>query len=125
MKSRRTAVLVLALTAVLAFPGASTGATFRVKASGDSPTNFAWMPDFRHITKGNRIRWTNPTGATHIVSAYSNNWSKNTTIAPGERTSKVFNKTGSYLYRCTRPGHSTLTNGNCDGMCGEVHVTRN
>ena len=44
MQARRLAVSALALTAVLAFPGVSTGETFRVKASGDSPTNFSWMP---------------------------------------------------------------------------------
>jgi plastocyanin len=125
MKPRRIAPAAIAITALLAFPGTSSGDTFRVKATGDSPTTFEWMPDFRHITKGNRIRWTNPTGATHRVVAYSNNWSKNTAIAPGERTSKVFRQTGEYLYRCTRPGHSTLTNGDCGGMCGEIHVTRN
>lgn len=125
MTPRRIATTALAITALLAFPGTSAGDTFRVKAAGDSPTTFKWMPDFRHITKGNRVRWTNPTGATHRVIAYSNNWSKNTAIAPGERTAKVFRRAGKYLYRCTRPGHSTLTNGDCKGMCGEVHVTRN
>lgn len=124
MRPRRTATAALAIAALLAFPGTSSGDTFRVKAAGDSPTTFKWMPDFRHITKGNRVRWTNPTGATHRVVAYSNNWSKNSAIAPGERTAKVFRKTGQYLYRCTRPGHSTVTNGDCNGMCGEIHVTR-
>jgi plastocyanin len=124
MKPRRIAAVALSVAAVLALSGTSSGATFRVKAAGDSPTTFKWMPDFRHITKGNRIRWTNPTGATHRVVAYSNNWSKKTAIAPGERTSKVFRRTGSYLYRCTRPGHSTLANGDCSGMCGEIHVTK-
>ena len=114
MKPRRMAAAALAVIAVLAFPGTSAGDTFRVKAIGDSPTTYEWMPDFRHIIKGNRFRWTNPTG---------NNWSKNTAIAPGERTSKVFRSTGSYLYRCTRPGHSALANGDCTGMCGEIHVT--
>ena len=123
MKPRRMTAVALAVTAVLAFPGTSAGDTFRVKAAGDSPTTFKWMPDFRHIIKGNRIRWTNPTDTTHRVVAYSNNWSKNTAIAPGERTSKVFRSAGEYLYRCTRPGHSALANGDCTGMCGEIHVT--
>ncbi len=125
MTPRRIAAVALAITAVLALSGTASGDTFRVKAAGDSPTTFKWMPDFRHITKGNRVRWTNPTGATHRVVAYSNNWTKNTSIAPGERTSKVFRTTGAYFYRCTRPGHSTLANGDCSGMCGEVHVTNN
>lgn len=125
MSARRLAVSALALTAVVAFPGVSTGETFRVRAQGSSPTDFSWMPDFRHITKGNRILWRNPTDATHRVTAYSDNWSKDSAIAPGETTAKRFRKAGRYLYRCTRPGHSTLAAGECDGMCGTIHVTRN
>ena len=123
MKARRLAVSALALTAVVAFPGVSSGETFRVKAAGSTTSGFSWMPDFRHITKGNRIVWRNPTDVTHRVIAYSNNWSKEAEIAPGETTAKRFPNRGRYLYRCTRPGHSTLANGECDGMCGTIHVT--
>ena len=124
MPARRLAVSALALIAVVAFPGTSTGETFRVRAAGSTPTDFSWMPDSRHITTGNRVLWRNPTDATHRVVAYSNNWSKNSAIAPGETTAKRFPNRGRYLYRCTRPGHSTLSNGECEGMCGTIHVTR-
>ena len=122
----RIPVVVTALAALtlLGAPGTAPAATFAVKATGDAPTNFRWMPDFRHIVKGNRVRWKNPTEATHRVVSYSGPWSKNTAIAPGETTSKRFRKPGKYLYRCTMTGHSTLSNGECRGMCGEVHVTR-
>ncbi len=114
----------VALAALALLPGSSPGATFRVKASG-SPGTFAWEPDFRHITKGNRIKWTNPTDASHRVVAYKGPWSKETTIAPGESTTKRFRRAASYRYRCTFPGHSTLSSdGTCSGMCGTIHVTR-
>ena len=116
-----TAVAALSLTAV---PATAPAATFGVRATGDAPTNFRWMPDFRHIVKGNRVSWKNPTEATHRVVSYSGPWDKNTAIAPGETTAKRFRKPGKYLYRCTVTGHSTLSNGECRGMCGEVHVTR-
>ena len=116
-----TVVAALSLTGV---PATAPAATFGVRATGDAPTNFRWEPDFRHIVKGNRVRWRNPTEATHRVVAYSGRWSKETAIAPGESTSKRFRRVGRYLYRCTVPGHSTLSDGECTGMCGEVHVTR-
>ncbi len=115
----------LAVSLLLGVPGTAPAATFVVKATGDAPTNFRWMPDFRHIVKGNRVRWKNPTEATHRVVSYSGPWTKNMSIAPGETTAKRFRKPGKYLYRCTVTGHSTLSNGECTGMCGQVHVTRN
>ena len=117
------AVSVVALGLLVSFPGTSMGDSFRVRAVGSSPTDFAWDPSFRHITKGDRIVWKNTTQASHRVVAYKGRWSKNTTIGPGERTRKRFRRTGTYKYRCTLPGHSTLTDGNCQGMCGTVHVT--
>ena len=116
-----------ALVAVIALgllPASSPGATFRVRAAG-SPGSFRWDPDFRHITKGNRIKWTNPTDYSHRVVAYKGRWSKETTIAPGETTRKRFRRAGTYKYRCTFAGHSTLSSdGTCSGMCGTIHVTR-
>ena len=123
MKSRRRTAVALAVMILLAFPTTSLGDTFRVKASGSMPSDFRWMPDFHGISKGDRVRWTNPTETTHRVVAYKGPWSKNTAIAPGERTSKVFDRNGAYYYRCTRPGHSTLIDGDCNGMCGHIHVS--
>ena len=120
----RLIAMTSAVALLLAFPGTSSGDTYRVRAAG-SAGSFRWEPDFRHITKGNRVKWTNPTDATHRVVAYRGRWDKNATIAPGETTAKRFRRTGRYLYRCTIAGHSTLSaDGTCTGMCGEVHVTR-
>lgn len=120
MNVRRIVVSVLALALVVVAAPAPAD-TFRVKAAGD-PGTYHWQPDFRHISKGDKIVWKNPTSANHTVTAYKGPWSKNSTIKPGERTSFRFRKNGSYKYRCKTPGHSTLTNGECNGMCGEIHV---
>jgi plastocyanin len=121
MMSRRIFVPVVALVALVGVATPSPADTSRVKASG-SPGSYRWQPDFRHIQKGDRIVWKNPTGTTHTVTAYSGPWSKNTTVPSGERTAKKFRKRGTYKYRCTIPGHSTLSGGQCNGMCGEIHV---
>ncbi len=116
--------LAAAAGLLTAVPAASLGDTVGVRAAGSVGT-WRWDPDFRHITKGDRVRWRNPTNVTHRVVAYRGRWSKSTSIAPGESTSKRFRRAGSYLYRCTVTGHSRLSSdGTCSGMCGEVHVTR-
>jgi len=120
----RLAVISIAALSLAAVPSVAGGDTARIKASG-SPGYWKWQPDFKHIYKGDRIVWKNPTSSTHRVTAYSNNWSKDTELSSsGGRTRKTFKKTGQYLYRCTMPGHSTLSGGECEGMCGEVHVAR-
>jgi plastocyanin len=97
-------------------PSVSIGETRGVKAT-DSKT---WSPDFRHIYKGDKIVWKNPTGARHRVKSYGGDWRKNALLEPGQRTSKVFKKTGPYTYRCRI--HSRLSDGECTGMCGSIHV---
>lgn len=121
MRFRR--ILVSALTLVaLVIPAAPAPAdTFRVKAVG-SPGSFKWKPGFKHITKGDKIVWKNKTSYSHTVTAYRGDWNKNSTIGPGERTRFRFGKNGTYYYRCTRPGHSSLNGNECNGMCGEIHV---
>ena len=121
MMSRRILIPVVALVALVGVATPSPADTSRVKAAG-SPGSYRWDPDFRHIQKGDRIVWKNPTGTTHTVTAYSGPWSKNTSVPAGERTSKKFRKRGTYKYRCTIPGHSSLSGGQCNGMCGEIHV---
>ena len=120
MTLRRAALSLLTL-ALVALATPAPADTFRVKAAGD-PGTYHWQPDFRHINKGDKIVWKNPTGATHTVTAYKGPWSKKASIGPGERTSFRFRKSALYKYRCMTPGHSTLTNGECNGMCGEIHV---
>ena len=123
MTFRRVLVSVLAVVALMAVATPTPAASFRVKASG-SPGNYSWQPDFRHINKGDRIVWKNPTGATHTVTAYAGEWSKNSTVPSGGKTAFKFTKKGSFKYRCMTAGHSSLNGGECNGMCGEIHVTR-
>jgi plastocyanin len=123
MTFRRILVSAVALVALMAVATPTPAASFRVKASG-SVGNYSWQPDFRHINKGDKIVWKNPTGATHTVTAYSGRWSKNSSVASGGSTSFRFRKTGAFLYRCMQPGHSSVSGGECNGMCGEIHVTR-
>ena len=55
---KRFLVVVLGLATALVWSAPSLGDTQRIKASGTS-----WSPDFRHIVKGDRIVWKNPTVA--------------------------------------------------------------
>lgn len=119
--TRKLIVLALAAVSIFAFAAPSLGDTQRVRAAGE-PGSFRWMPAERHASRGDRVVWRNPTENTHTVVAYSRNWDKKATVRSGERTSKRFRRTGVYLYRCTRPGHSTLSGGDCTGMCGKIHV---
>lgn len=122
--TRRLAVIALAVLSMTLFQAPAVGGKVTIKAVG-STGSFKWQPDFKHITLGTRVVWKNTTTANHTVAAYSPNWKKNSTIeSDGGKTSRVFKKKGSYLYRCTQPGHSEIGGGGCTGMCGEVHVTR-
>ena len=114
-KLRITLTLVMVMGLALV-PATSDAGKVRIKAT-DSRT---WSPDFKHVPPGTKVIWKNPTTSSHTVTAYSSNWSKNTSLPAGERTSKRFKKKGTFKYRCTI--HSTLVDGDCDGMCGVVHV---
>ena len=116
--TRRILVSALALVALVVLATPSPADTIRVKATADR----RWSPDFRHISKGDKIVWKNPTTGTHTVTAYKGRWSKNTSLAPGSRTAFRFTSKGAYFYRCTQPSHSSVVNGECNGMCGEIHV---
>jgi plastocyanin len=112
----RFGVLAIAAIAVLAMPGVSTGATSTVKATGQEK----WDPSFKHIEPGGKIVWKNPTGKTHDVHSYRSDWNKSVILSPGERTSKTFKKEGVFRYRCKI--HSSVSGGQCSGMCGTIHV---
>ncbi|MGH2806218.1 MAG: cupredoxin domain-containing protein [Actinomycetota bacterium] len=120
--TKRLFVLALAVVAVFAFAAPSLGDTYRFRARGTGSSS-SWEPTTRHAARGDRIVWKNPTSAGHNVVAYSRNWSKNTFLNPGERTSKRFRRAGRYKFRCDLRGHSHLTeDGVCHGMCGKVVV---
>lgn len=124
----RRAVATLVVGAVLALlPAGAWGGTFVVRAVKCAKTDAnewgrCWKPAFRHITKGNTIKWKNPASndVSHTVTAYKG-FKKDVTIAPGEATTKRFRRTGVFKYRCRF--HSQLADGECRGMCGTIHVT--
>jgi plastocyanin len=112
-------VLTLAATGLVVAPGTSTGETSRVKAAG-SPGSFSWKPATKKISKGDKVVWKNPTSADHTVTAYGGGWNKDARFSPGESVRAKFGSKGTYLYRCKL--HSTLSNGDCSGMCGKIKV---
>ena len=114
-------VVILGVSLVWLLPHSVAG-TSRIKAAGSQSDGFRWNPDSRTIGKGDTIVWSNPTGKNHTVSAYGGNWSKNTQIGPGEKTSQKFQKRGTFKFRCLVRGHSTISDGRCVGMCGKVVV---
>jgi plastocyanin len=114
---RSMLVLAVACAALVAMPATSIGGKTRIRATSDR----TWNPDFKGVAKGTKVIFKNPTSVTHNVTAYRGDWSKNTNISPGEKTSKRFTKNGAYYYRCRI--HSTLSDGECNGMCGHIHVS--
>jgi|GEM_PF-1650612 len=115
-KTRFMVAMVLAATLLLASAGVAQ-ATNVIKATSTRH----WNPASTSVAKGTKVVWKNPTTATHTVTAYSRNWSKNVTLSPGRTTSFLFKNSGTFKFRCTI--HSTLSNGVCSGMCGKVVVT--
>ncbi len=119
---RRGAVTVVSAGLIVAFAAPTLGDTTRIKAVKKDNGKYDWNKDFVGVSKGDRVVWKNPTGVNHTVTFYKGPGpDKNTTIGPGERTSKKFRKRGAYYYRCTL--HSKLSDGNCNGMCGHVHTS--
>lgn len=117
-KSTARKILAVAVTALafLALSAPTMAARTRIKATDDR----TWSPDFKHVVPGTKVIWKNPTDRSHTVTAYGGGWSKNSTVSAGSRTSKTFRNEGTFRYRCTI--HSTVTNGDCSGMCGTIHV---
>lgn len=109
---------LVAAGAVLGIAAPSLGDTTRIKAV-KKDDKWVWNKDFVSISKGDKVVWKNPTNVNHTVTFYEGA-SKDTTISEGERTSKKFRKRGAFYYRCKL--HSTLSDGECNGMCGHVHV---
>lgn len=118
----RKALIAGATTVALLVSGSPTwSATSSFRASG-SPGDFSWSPTSRTISKGDRIRWRNPLSGSHKVVSYTSNWSYDKTVPAGESVAKRFRRRGTFLFRCTLTGHSSLNDGVCSGMCGKVVV---
>ena len=114
-------VAVLAAAVVAGAMSPALAATSVVKAGRNTSGSFVWKPSSKSITKGNAIRWRNPTGVTHNVVAYGGNWSYNKTISSGSSVRRTFKRRGVFRYLCTI--HGFKTSSGCNGMCGRVNVS--
>ena len=114
MEMRRIGV-VLVLVAFLAIAAAAPASAVTIKARGQR-----WRPPSVNIDRGDRVRWRYVSGSHHTVTAYGGGWSYNRQLHPGTSVSRRFRHRGIFKFRCTI--HSTLSGGNCSGMCGRVRV---
>lgn len=114
---KRPLVILAALMLVLAMAGAASGGTVTVKAGASGST---FSPKSKSVAKGTKVVWMNAGSATHTITSYGGDWSKNKTVAPGSSTSFTFTKPGTYKYRCTI--HSSVSGGVCSGMCGKIVI---
>jgi plastocyanin len=112
---KRAALALSAVSMLVLGPATTAQAAVRVNATA----SHTFQPKRLHVARGTRVVWKSLSG-THTVTAYSSNWSKNTTISTGQTTSFRFRHNGVYKYRCLI--HSTLVNGVCSGMCGRIRV---
>lgn len=114
VKVRRLVAVLLAAVMLVIVTASTALAAERVGARGMS-----FRPKRVEVSVGERVVWRSA-NATHTVTAYRGDWSKDSTIDEGERTRFRFTEGGRYKYRCTI--HSTLADGRCSGMCGVVVV---
>jgi len=117
VKRLRLLLPAIALVTVFAMAPAANSAVV-VKGVSTS-AGFRWKPNVTDVAKGTKVVWK-AVNSSHTVTAYKGSWSKDTTINQGQSTSFIFNKAGTYKFRCRF--HSHLTNGVCSGMCGKVVV---
>jgi plastocyanin len=92
-------------------------------SDGDGWTSYEWAPQQVHtVTRGERVRWNDTTGLEHTIKFYKGPWKGRELDLPANGSvSRIVRKRGIYRYRCTILPHSTLTDGQCTGMCGMFH----
>jgi len=112
-------LLIPAIALVTMFAMAPVANSAVVVKGVSTSSGFQWKPKATTVSRGTKVTWKAIT-SSHTVTAYKGAWSKNTTINQGQSTSFIFNKAGTYKFRCRL--HSHLTNGVCSGMCGKVVV---
>ncbi len=123
MKSWIARALVLGMLASLLMVGPSaSGAAVKIKAKGTAG-NYDFAPTFPHVAKGRKVKWVNTTSVFHNLTFYDGRWDGKRFDLPGNGSfAKKPRKNGEYFYRCTI--HSTFSSGNCNGMCGAFHVSK-
>lgn len=127
MPTRRIRISLVLATFLVVTAVAGTGAAAQGHHAPKRATKTVkgivshWSPTTVRISTGDTIKWKAVSG-THTVTAYGNNWTFNHGLATGQVEDRRFAHAGTFRFRCTI--HSTLTNGQCSGMCGKV-VVRN
>src|SRR5881628_2569932 len=92
MPKRVLAALLVASFVVLVGAPSAQASAVTVKI-----VNFAFKPANVSVSKGTKVVWKNTSSTTtHSVTAYKGNWSKDTTVLAGSRTSFTFNGTGTF-----------------------------
>jgi plastocyanin len=124
MKRRSARLMIVAVLAASFIPSFSQPAsadTFRIRAAGSFPS-FNWDPSVRRIHRNDRIRWVNNQGNNHNIRAYGGNWRYRKSLGPGTTRSRRFRRRGTFKFRCAI--HSSISSGQCSGMCGRIRVRR-
>jgi plastocyanin len=127
MAHRTRLVVAVAIVAALVTALLATGvvgAPFRVSVSS-SKGALSYSPRTAHVNKGRKVKWTNEGTVSHTVTFHKKPKKARIgsfTLAAGESKKRKIRKAGVYKYRCTVPGHSTLKDGKCTGMCGKVRA---
>jgi plastocyanin len=141
---RKAIVLSISVAlVVLALPSASADRDGRVKprrgktvvvnaAAGATPITWAWDPEEITIREGDTVRWTNPTGTSHVMNplpatAQSSPWWSEQDLPPGDSVNFRFTEPGRYKFGCAITPHSDcwyLGTDECEcvGMCGVISV---
>ena len=111
------ALLLVVTTLLVGTIDVALAARVRVRAGAER-----WRPAHLFIVEGDTVIWKNPDDRRHNVIAYGGGWRFSEMLRPGERVRRVFRRSRGdpYAYRCTL--HSAIVDGDCEGMCGLVHV---
>ena len=120
---RLGAVTVAASIALVGLSGVAGGREV-IKAVENDSGGWEWAPATVHDAhKGEKAIWRDTSGVSHTVKFYKGKYKGVVLNLPAnESVSKRMRKTGFHRYRCTIPGHSTMVDGDCNGMCGAIHV---
>lgn len=119
MRLRRL-VITAAVAALAVGQAVPAQASTLIQAKGVACASSArFVPGSVSVAKGTTVVWKSMCNK-HTVTAYGGNWSKDTTIAKGQTTSRKFTSNGTFRFRCRF--HSSLSGGVCSGMCGRVSV---
>jgi plastocyanin len=127
MKTQLRLGLVTVLTVTLVAAPMTSYADHTVVKAVETPnrwdaSNEVGAQSYVHVTPGTRVVWRNlaDNNNAHDLTAYGRNWDKRVMLQPGEGTAKRFRENGTFKYRCRL--HSRMQGGQCEGMCGVIHV---